>query len=44
LEPTLLKQIRVAQLADDELIKIQEEVDKGGHEDFSISKDGTLKY
>jgi hypothetical protein len=44
LEPTLLEQIRVAQLTDDELIKIREEVVKGGREDFSISEDGTLKY
>jgi hypothetical protein len=44
LEPTLLEQIRVAQLTDDELIKIREEVVKGGRDDFSISEDGTLKY
>jgi len=43
LEPTLLEHIRVAQLIDDELIKIREEVVKGGREDFSISEDGA-KY
>lgn len=36
LEPTLLEHIRVAQLADDELVKIRVEVDKSGREDFSI--------
>jgi hypothetical protein len=36
LEPTLLEQIRVAQFTNDELIKIREEVVKGGRDDFSI--------
>jgi hypothetical protein len=44
LEPTLLEQIRVAQLVDDELIKIWAEIGKGGWEDFSIYEDGTSKY
>jgi hypothetical protein len=44
LEPTLLEQIRVAQLADTELNKIREEVGKGGRQDFSIAEDGTLRY
>jgi hypothetical protein len=44
LEPTLLEQIRVAQLADNELIKIRAEVGKSGWEDFGISEDRALRY
>jgi hypothetical protein len=44
LEPTLLEQIRVAQLADEELAKIQAEVGKSGQEDFGIFEDGALRY
>lgn len=44
MEPTLLEQIRVAQLADDELVKIRAEVGKSCREDFGISEDGALRY
>ena len=38
----LLDQIREAQLQDEELTKIRNEVQEGKQEEFSISKDGTV--
>jgi hypothetical protein len=44
LEPTLMEQIRTAQLSDNEIIKSREEVEKGVQSDFHVAGDGMLKF
>jgi hypothetical protein len=44
LEPTLMEQIRTAQLSDNETIRSREEVKKGVQSDFHVAGDGMLKF
>jgi hypothetical protein len=44
LEPTLMEQIRIAQLSDHEIIRSHEEVEKGVQLDFHVAGDGMLKF
>jgi hypothetical protein len=44
LEPTLMEQIRTAQLSDNEITRIHEEVEKGVQLDFHVAGDGMLKF
>ena len=44
IQPILLDQIREAQLQDEDLIKIRQELLEGKQEEFSLSKDGTMLF
>jgi hypothetical protein len=44
LEPTLMEQIRTAQLSDNEITKSREEVEKGVQLDFHVAGDGMCLY
>ena len=44
IQPILLDQIREAQLRDEDLIKIRQELLEGKQEEFSLSKDGTMLF
>jgi hypothetical protein len=44
LEPTLIEQIRTAQLSDNEITRSREEVEKGVQSDFHVTGDGMLKF
>jgi hypothetical protein len=44
LEPTLMEQIRTAQLSDNEIARSHEEVEKGVQSDFHVAGDGMLKF
>jgi hypothetical protein len=44
LEPTLMEQIRTAQLSDNEITRSREEVEKGVQLDFHIVGDEILKF
>jgi hypothetical protein len=44
LEPTLIEQIRTAQLSDNEITRSREEVEKGVQSDFHVAGDGMLKF
>jgi hypothetical protein len=44
LEPTLIEQIRTAQLSDNEITRSREEVEKGVQLDFHVAGDGMLKF
>ena len=44
IQPILLDQIREAQLQDEDLIKIRQELQEEKQEEFSLSKDGTMLF
>jgi hypothetical protein len=44
LEPTLMEQTRTAQLLNNEITRIREEVEKGEQSDFHVAGDGILKF
>jgi hypothetical protein len=44
LEPTLIEQIRTAQLSDNEIIRSREEMEKGVQSDFHVAGNGMLKF